>query len=156
VLLPVLCILGVGCRGAADLGELSSEDRDAIRDLREAFVRAELRGDRTAQAGLFTVDAVLMEPEGGIREGRSAILKGLREFDVTLDEFALASNELGGGHGFAYDRGTYATTWRDFETGSARRESGNYLMIVRKVSRGRWRIAALFHNHGAESLSSTP
>lgn len=149
MLLPALCILGTACRPAPELGELSSEDLAGIRDLREAFVHAELRGDRTAQAALFTEDAVLMEPGAPLREGRTVIEEGLREFDVTLEDFGMSSIEVEGGAGFAYDRGTYSLRWRTFGTGDMEEESGDYLMVVRKTSGGTWRIAALLHNRGA-------
>ena len=148
MLLPTLCIFGAACRPALDLGELSTEDLAGIRDLREAYVRAELGGDRMAQAALFTEDAALMEPGSPLRKGRSAILEGLREFDVTLEFFRLSSIEVEGGAGFAYDRGTYSLRWRAFGTGNTEEEGGDYLMVVRKISDGTWRIAALLHNRG--------
>jgi ketosteroid isomerase-like protein len=124
----------------------------AIDQVRTSFVEAELKGDRAAQASLYTSDAVLLEPDAPVFQGRRAIRAGLEEINVVLAGFTLKSLELGGGNSTAYDRGVYRLQYFDSAAGAMAAERGNYLMILRRQREGSWRIVALIHNPLERSL----
>jgi ketosteroid isomerase-like protein len=160
----LLCALAVGiaaagCRAPArDVGPLSPDDVAAIVDVRERFVEYELDGAWADQAALYTEDAALLEPEGPVMVGRTAIRLGLEEFDIVLEDFKLTSLEIEGADGQAYDRGIYSLEYLDYRSGDTITETGNYLMVLRKYSDGTWLIAALIHNsnQSLDGPSSTP
>ncbi len=140
-------LVSPGCsRPAAEAGALRDSDLAAIAQLRTSFIAYELRGDRRAQAALYTPDAVLLEPNAPLFQGRQAIRAGLEEFDVLLRAFTLKPLEVGGGGWLAYDRGVYALEYFDSAAGAMATERGNYLMVLRRQRGGAWRIAALIHN----------
>lgn len=140
-------LAGPACnRQAAEADGLRDSDRAAITQLRNTFVEHELRGDRRAQAELYTLDAVLLEPNAPLFRGRRAIRAGLEEFDVRLRAFTLQSLTVDGGGSLAYDRGRYALEYFDPAAGANASERGNYLMVLRRQEDGAWRIAALIHN----------
>lgn len=145
-------LAGPACsRPAVEATALRDSDLTTIRQLRTAFVEYELKGDRRAQAELYTPDAVLLEPNAPLFRGRRAIRAGLEEFDVLLRAFTLQSLGVNGGGGLAYDRGVYALEYLDPAGGAIASERGNYLMVLRRQGDGVWRIAALIHN-SSESL----
>lgn len=150
-------LTGWRCSPAAPGGRLSDGDSAAIARLRAAYVAAELKGDRGAQAALYAADAVLLEPDAPVFEGRRAIRTGLEESDAVLSGFSLTSLEIGGGRSGAFDRGVYHLEYRDYSTGATASDSGNYLMVLRRQGDSTWRIVLLIHNPmGLSSHATTP
>jgi len=124
---------------------LTTADLVEIDALRSAYASAEVAGDRSAQAALFTRDAALLEPGGPALEGRAAIRAAFDEFDVALDGLSLESQEVAGAGSLAYDRGVYRLEFHDLATRAAEQRSGRYLMVLRRTQGGAWRIAVLLH-----------
>ncbi len=144
--LPATLSLALVAACAAPAHDSSdSQVTDEIAAVRTAFVEAERRGDFGTQADLFAEDAVLLEPDNRIVVGRNAIRSGLEEFPIALESFSLTSEETGGGSTLAFDRGFYAFTTPDLGWEAPTRETGSYMMVLRRQPTKEWLIEAFIH-----------
>lgn len=149
-----MSVVVVACQSADSReASLTAQDSAAIRDVRQAFVEAELKGSWRRQASLFSEEGALLESRGPAVVGRSAIRAGLEEFDVVVDSFELRSLELAGNGLLAVDRGTY--TIGITHVSGVLHDSGWYLMVLER-DRTLWRIAALTHDSEPEATSASP
>ena len=144
-ILPAVAVLALtimGCQALPpETGQLSAEDEAAIRDGAQSFVQAALAGDWASAAATFTEDAIRMPPNGPIIEGRAAIQAAEEESGAVLEDFTLSSVEIDGRDGLAYERGTYSVTYTVPGMPEPMRDTGKYVVILRKQPDGSWLLA---------------
>ncbi|MFQ6046130.1 MAG: YybH family protein [Gemmatimonadales bacterium] len=122
---------------ACGAGQLGQFDKEAIGDVRQAFVQAVRSGDGSRIAALFTVDGVEMPPNEPIRVGRDAIAAAQLP---TVMAFTLTGEETDGMGDLAYDRGTFQITLTMEGMTEPISDNGKYLVLLRKQSDGSWLI----------------
>lgn len=114
--------------------------RQSLEAASRAFSSAYVSGDTATLRDLYTADAVLLPPEREIR-GRDAIVRYFapspRRRNLT---HAMRSDEVRMFGETAIDVGEWSNTWQVGET-APREASGRYLVVWRKGTDGRWRMA---------------
>lgn len=144
----VVCLIAVlaACRVAPP--SLSEADRAGIRAVTDSFV-AHARAHRdSAGATLYTENASVMPPNGGIVEGRAAIRAWLQQFPPVA-EFTLTEVEVDGRGDLAYVRGTYTLTMTDASGKPGAPDHGKYLEVRRRQTDGKWLIVVdIFNSDG--------
>jgi ketosteroid isomerase-like protein len=113
---------------------LTEDDLAAIRAAIEEDQAAVRRADWDAITRMFTVDAIRFPPHQPPVRGRAAMRAWLEMFPP-LEEFAITADEIVGGDGLAFVRGTYAMKSRGPTPFTDR---GNYLGLMQKQSNGSW------------------
>jgi ketosteroid isomerase-like protein len=117
-----------------ELMALTEHDLAAIRAAIEKDAAAVRRGDWDVVASMFTDDAIRFPPHQPPIRGRAAMRAWLGTFPP-IEQFALTADEIIGGDGFAFVRGTYALT-----IGAATPvvDHGNYMGVMRQQQDGSW------------------
>jgi ketosteroid isomerase-like protein len=92
------------------------------------------RADWNAITQMFTADAIRFPPHQPPIRGRAATRAWLEAFPP-IDEFAITADEIVGGDGLAFVRGTYTMTIRSPTPVTDR---GNYMDLMRKQPDGSW------------------
>jgi len=116
---------------------LSAADVAAIRAATQRFVEnANPRRD-SANAALYTENAVLMPPNQPAVSARPAILAWLQAFPAMTD-FNLTSDDVDGRGDLAYQRGTYTLAIAAAGRTPAMTDHGKYLAVWRKQADGSW------------------
>jgi uncharacterized protein (TIGR02246 family) len=113
---------------------LTEQDIAAIRAAIEEDAAAVRRADWDAIARLFTPDAIRFPPHQPPIRGRAAMRAWLEAFPP-LEDFAITADEIVGGDGIAFVRGTYGMTIRGPAPVTDR---GNYMGLMRKQPDGSW------------------
>jgi ketosteroid isomerase-like protein len=113
---------------------LTDRDLAAIRAAIEQDAAAVRRADWDAITRMFTEDAIRFPPHQPPIRGRAAMRAWLETFPP-LEEFAITADEIVGGEGFAFVRGTYAMTIGGTTPVS---DHGNYMGLMRKQPDGSW------------------
>jgi uncharacterized protein (TIGR02246 family) len=110
---------------------------------REEYAASWTAGDAARISGLYTDDAIVMYPDQPPISGRAAISEYFKGFftDFEALDFQLASSEIVVAGDFAYDRGTYRWKAKPKKGGAPLDDDGKYLVILRRESDGRWRVA---------------
>jgi len=117
---------------------LSTSDISAIRAAEKALAEAFESPDLTAWVDFYTDDAIFVGPGMPAIEGRSALFDAAPQISISSMEIAAVST-LGTGD-FAATLGR--ATWVSGPKGSdAARVRRRFLMVWRRESDGRWRIA---------------
>jgi uncharacterized protein (TIGR02246 family) len=127
------------------VASLSEEDRAAIEQAADAYVAAMRDADWARVARSFSDDAVRIPPNEEPHQGREAIenwLQGIEE----LGNYELVREQIDGGDGIAYVRGTYAITLRPVGAPGPISDEGDFLEIWRKGHDGAWSIAEAMWN----------
>lgn len=88
---------------------LTEQDLAAIRAAIENDAAAVRRADWDAITRMFTADAIRFPPHQPPIRGRAAMRAWLETFPP-FEEFAITADEIAGGDGLAFVRGTYAMT----------------------------------------------
>jgi ketosteroid isomerase-like protein len=137
-----LIVLLAACRVAPP--SLTDADKASIRAVSDSFV-VMFRADRdSAQAELYTQNAVLMPPNTGIVEGRPAIRAFLKNYPAMTD-FTLTSIDVDGRGDLAYVRGTYAFSLPAAGGRPAVSDHGKFIEIRRREG-GKWLMTADIFN----------
>ena len=122
--------------------------------LREATIAAECRGDLSHFAATLDDDAVVLPPDAPAREGKVACLSFMRDVLGALlaqyeRELVCESAEIVIDGDLAFDRGSFAQTLRERDTGVVIRERGHYLWLyVRRAPE--WKLARVIWNGGED------
>jgi ketosteroid isomerase-like protein len=153
VLSAVLC-LGA-CSGANPGQEFGLKDQTMIRERADAFVKA-FNGKDVAQVlGLYAENSVFMPPHQPIIRGKDALK---RFYDDLLKSGAtnlrLDVTEVSGNGPLAYQSGTYEMDVQPPSGGSATRDRGKYLFILRKLG-DTWRYEYTMWNSDLPPPSGT-
>jgi uncharacterized protein (TIGR02246 family) len=129
---------------------LSSSDLVAIRAAEVALAEAFEASDPAAWVDSYTEDAIFVGPGTPAIEGRSALLAAAPQIRISSMEIA-ADSTLGTGD-FAATLGR--ATWVSGPNGSnAPTVRRRFLMVWRRESDGRWRIARELLNEDERALS---
>jgi len=114
-------------------------------------------GDTARISGLYTDDAIVMYPDQPPVVGRAAISEYFKGFFTEFEalDFQLASSEIVVAGDFAYDRGTYRWKAKPRKGGAPVDDDGKYLVILRRESDGRWRVARDMDNSDRPATQAT-
>jgi ketosteroid isomerase-like protein len=113
---------------------LTEQDLAAIRAAIEKDAAAMRRGDWDTIASMFTVDAIRFPPHQPPIRGRAA-MRAFFETFPPIEEFAITADEIVGGDGVAFVRGTYAMT---IGGPTPVTDRGNYMGLMRQQPDGSW------------------
>ncbi len=136
VLVMALALTFSACP-APEVGPLSEQDVEAIKNAEAKWREARLAGDWATGAALHTEEAVRMPPNAPDVRGRAAIEASLAEID-TVTEFTLTSVEIDGRDGIAYAWQTYSATFVRKGVPGPITATGRALVIWRKQPDGSW------------------
>jgi uncharacterized protein (TIGR02246 family) len=126
----------------------SSSGDAAIKQVSDAYVKASLAGDAKAVAALYTEDAVEMPPNEPSVKGRAAIEQYyVKSFSsgTKVNTFTLTHLESRSVGDTGYDVGTYLQSITPAGATAAIKDSGKYVVILRR-SGGAWRVAYAIYN----------
>jgi uncharacterized protein (TIGR02246 family) len=121
---------------AREVRVTSTEMRNSIRAVNDAFVAAFARSDAAGMAAVYTDDAEVLPPNSNLVSGRPAIQafwQGVLNLGLKAAE--LKTVEVGGGDDLAYEVGTY----RLMAEGNQVADHGKYVVVWKRKS-GIWKI----------------
>ena len=113
---------------------LTEHDLAAIRAAIVKDEAAVRRADWDAITHMFTEDAIRFPPNQQPIRGRVAMRAWLETFPP-FEEFAITADEIVGGEGLAFVRGTYAMT---ISGPTPVTDRGNYMGLIRQQPDGSW------------------
>jgi len=134
-------------RADACPASLSAKDRQAVRDVLEAYRMAWLRGDARGVLSTFTPDAVLLPAHGAAPiVGTDAITRYWWPPNgppTTITKLDITAEDLGGDCQIAYVSGRDDVSWTVLENGATvtHGHPGTYLDVMVRMKDGSWRIA---------------
>jgi uncharacterized protein (TIGR02246 family) len=121
----------------------------------DEIVAADNAGDLEAVVRIYSDDALLLPPEGEPIAGREAIhAHYARIFETDVLEVPLSSEETVVSGDLAFNRGRTSVRATPRAGGDARETSDKYLMILRRNSDGKWKIARLIWNRSGTGDTS--
>jgi uncharacterized protein (TIGR02246 family) len=124
---------------------ITDEDRAAIKELIDKQVETSLARDFDALSELFTEDAIYMQPNYPIHQGKEAVLAFIEAFP-TLTEFTVEIFEMKGYGDLAFMRGSYTFEANVEGMESPIQDKGKWIDIVRKENDGSWRLARVIYS----------
>lgn len=116
---------------------LSSADIAAIRASEDAFSQNGRTRNDSANAALYSENAVFMPPHEPALTGRPAIRRWLAAFPP-MSDFGLTVVDIDGRGDLAYVRGTYSLTIAASGKTPALPDHGKYVEVRRKQADGAW------------------
>lgn len=119
---------------------LSNSDLEAICNVHEAWIAAELRGDYETVLALCTDDIRWLVPNSPIVQGEDAARRFLEGASVPLEEIHTTDMRVKGTDTLAYKTCRYETRFRAHSGSQQRSASGTHLWILRRVQ-GQWKVA---------------
>lgn len=119
---------------------LTHSDLDAIRNVHEAWIAAEVRGDYQTVLALCTDDVRWLAPDSSIVEGKDAGRRLLQDASVHLEKIETTDIRVEGTETLAYKTCRYETRFRDQSDSEQRLARGTHLWILRRVQ-GQWKVA---------------
>jgi ketosteroid isomerase-like protein len=123
---------------------LTEADKASIRAVGDSFV-VYFHTDRdSAQAELYTQNAVLMPPNQGVVEGRAAIRAFFQNYPA-IPDFTGTPIEIDGRGDLAYVRGTYSFSLPAGGGRPAMSDHGKFVEIRRREG-GKWLVAVDIFN----------
>ena len=131
ILIPIVLY---GCSNPDSL-KLSTKDIQEINQLSERWLKAYLQGDWEKVASFYTMDAVLMPPNGPEIIGRENIMNWFIENESGY-RIQLENTDIDGRVDLAYVRGRYVLTI-PVDSGKTIQDTGKYLDIRVKQD-GKW------------------
>jgi len=131
--------------------EIVPESRDsdirAIKQIREATMRAENAGESDFFRSVCTEDVVVMPPQMPAIAGREAAVGFMRAFLGQFDvRIGYISEETSIDKDLAYDRGTYSQTLTPRGGGASISETGKFLWLYARASDGSWKMSRVIWN----------
>jgi uncharacterized protein (TIGR02246 family) len=126
---------------------ITTNDTQAIDDVRRLLQAAENAGDADAAAALMTDDVVVMVPDFEAQEGKAACVAFLRDvlgwlFEHFERRITYTSAEVSVIGGIAFDRGTFTFTTTPRAGGTTTETTGKYLWLLRRID-GEWKVARM-------------
>ena len=121
---------------------LAEADKAAIKELREALVRAIVAGDAAAYAACYAPDGVVMHPDSPFVRGTAALLEYTKAvFDaVKVTRLVLTPMSVTGEGGVAFETGVQDC---GIEPPNEHfKEKRQYLHAYQRQEDGAWKIAA--------------
>ncbi|HEX5634053.1 MAG TPA: SgcJ/EcaC family oxidoreductase [Gemmatimonadales bacterium] len=132
-LAPALLLLA-GCSGR--FGQPADDAERAMAETLAAYEEASNSGDPGALSALYTDDALLLPPDGGVVSGREAIREFWTGGMETGLSFEVVRTSAGPEGGFIAGRFHLAAT------DASPADSGKYVLCLRRGGDGRWRVTA--------------
>ena len=120
--------------------DLSEADREAIRQVHEAWLAAELRGDAAGVLALCTDDVHWLVPNSPVLEGREAGRRLLLAAGVQVEAITATDVRVEGSGMVAYKTSHYETRYRATGSSEVQVARGTHLWVLRRVE-GRWHVA---------------
>jgi ketosteroid isomerase-like protein len=117
---------------------LSTSDISAIRTAEKALAEAFESPDLTAWVDFYTDDAIFVGPGVPAIEGRSALFDTAPQVSISSMEIAAVSTLGTGDLAATFGRATWVSGPKGWDAARVRRR---FLMVWRRESDGRWRIA---------------
>lgn len=119
----------------------------AIRKIADDYVKASLAGDAKAIAALYADDAVEMPPNQPSIKGRAAIGDYYTKTmaGAKMGTFTLTHVESHATGDSAFDVGTYQQTITPTGAAAPIRDSGKYVVILKRTG-GAWKVAYAIYN----------
>ncbi|UCC49881.1 MAG: DUF4440 domain-containing protein [Gemmatimonadota bacterium] len=141
-----LALVSLSCQPpAAEMAQLSDEDKAAIQNLLDELVQAELASDWEAVFAMYTENVVAMPANQPALEGLAAVREWFESQSFTVSDLAVTVGEIDGRGDLAYLRGTYTETFAMGEEEPTEAQ-GKFVWILRKQADGSWRIAISISN----------
>jgi ketosteroid isomerase-like protein len=133
---PVSVLLfAAACSGPAPV-EFTTKDAGAIRQQNDTFVAAFNTKDVPKILELYAENSVFMPPNEPIIRGKDALKNFFTDlFKRGATNLRLDIAEVSGHGPLAYQSGTYEVEYKP-ATGTASRDRGKYLFVLRKMSIG--------------------
>jgi uncharacterized protein (TIGR02246 family) len=130
----------------------ASTDPTPINDIRSRFQAAYNAGDAAAVAALFADDAVSMPDHEPALEGKAAIEKRMQEvFAQYSPSISITPGETEVHGDVAHEHGTYTIELTPKAGGTAMKDNGKYLVILKREADGTWKI-----HHDIDNSSNPP
>jgi uncharacterized protein (TIGR02246 family) len=126
--------------------ELSSNDLQAIKDVHNRWIEAELAGDSLALLQLCTDDVVWIPPDSPVLEGRESITRWLKGAKAEIKNIQITDLRIGGSGTMAYKRGNYTTIYKGSGSKEVMEARGTHLWILQKMGNGEWLVAIVTWN----------
>jgi uncharacterized protein (TIGR02246 family) len=154
LLATVLMGGGVQAAGPAPLGDVA-QLKQAIAKTRTAYEESWRAGSADRVTALYAEDAIVLYPHQPPVIGRSAILNYFRTFfeEYLPETFALKSEEVEVAGEWAFDRGAYRLAISARRGGSRVEDHGKYLVILRRLADGSWKVARDMDNSDLPLMS---
>lgn len=131
---------------------LSKADIEAIRNLHEAWIAAELRGDYDTVLAMCTDDVRWLVPTSPVVQGKDAARRFLDDASVRLEEIQTTDMRVEGNDTLAYKTSHYETRFRAHSGSEPCKARGTHLWILRRVQ-GQWKVALVtWQSEGLKSL----
>jgi uncharacterized protein (TIGR02246 family) len=146
-------VLAGGCAKPVENAETATttsvaDDEAAIAQLRESWISAWKQGNVAAATALYASDANDMNNHQPTAAGSAAIQSAIEgTFNaMTPTSVVLTSEKTAVSGDMAYDRGTFDFTLTPKAGGAPVRDTGRYLVVLRKQADGSWKLAELMGN----------
>jgi uncharacterized protein (TIGR02246 family) len=137
----VLVLAACAQQPAADTTEATAADAEAVRAHVDQFVSAWNTADMAVLGAMVAEDAVLMQPEGPVLQGRDAILATMADgYDVALLQQTATVDEamMIGDH--AYGRGTWNLNPTPEAGAEVQAANGKWSALYQRGPDGAWHI----------------
>jgi ketosteroid isomerase-like protein len=150
--LALLCLAAVGLsRGLLAKDEAHERDMAGIENLHRQDVAVTLAGDPKALAGLWTDDAVRMEPGGPAEVGKPVINshdeKAKAEHPaLQILTYAPEIKDVNVVDGWAFEWGYFSSSYRESPGGEVKSFRGKLLRVLRRQPDGSWKFARVMWN----------
>ena len=119
---------------------IGSSDVEAILEVHEKWIAAELRGDPEGVLALCTDDVRWLAPDSQVVEGKEAARRLLADASAGVESIDIRELRVEGTETLAYKTCRYETRFRAESRRGRRLARGTHLWILRRVGR-RWKVA---------------
>jgi uncharacterized protein (TIGR02246 family) len=128
----------------------TAADSDAIRGDVEKLVAAWNAADSAVTGPMIAEDAVLMQPDGPLLQGRDAILANMaKSYDVALAQQSVTVDEVIVTGEHAYARGTWNLNPTPAAGADVKALNGKWATLFRRGTDGRWQVWRWIWNQDA-------
>lgn len=120
---------------------LTKEDIEAIKQINETWLEAEINGQIEALLELCAPDVTLIPPDSPVVTGKESVRKWLEDNQVEIKEIRISDLRIEGGGSMAYKTANFETGFI-LEEGESGQAGGTHVWILNKVD-GDWRVRAV-------------
>lgn len=149
----VLIPLFTACGQQSAPGKASidvSADTAAIRANVEKFLAAWNKGDSAAYGPMIADDAILMQPDGPLLQGRDAIVANMtKSYDTTKAQQTATVDEVIVTGGHAYVRGTWNLNPMAAAGADTKAMNGKWSVLYQRSADGTWLVSRWMWNQDA-------
>ena len=135
IVLAALLLTACAREAASDESAAST----AVEAMKATLTDALIHKDPAMVAALYSEDAVVLEPDGRVLEGRPAIAARIAALLPHVHGYSISSRRLDASGQLAYDRETFQLTLAD-QDAAPRTITGHQIVVLRRQADGTWRI----------------